>query len=339
MQRQIYRVKAGDFKRLKVTMEELAPPGADEVLVEIKTIGLNFADIFAIWGLYSATPKEPFVPGLEYSGVVRKVGSHVQELKEGDEIMGVTKFGAYATHLNIDARYVVPIPPGWSFDEGASYLVQILTAYYALFSLGNLSEGQVVLIHSGAGGVGLLANRLANKVGAITIGTTGSAAKCDLMLSEGYDGVIVRDRHFKMKLERELAGRDLHLVLECIGGRILKDSFDMLAAEGRMVVYGSAHFTAPTDRPNYLKLLFHYLRRPRIDPLSLPNTNRSIMGFNLIWLYDRVELLHQILQDVQEFALPPPMVGHTYSFDKLPDALRALRNGKTMGKVVVRVKI
>ena len=108
MQRHAYRLKAGSLANLQLTAEQLPDPELGEVTIAVKAIGLNFADIFAIWGLYGATPDGEFVPGLEYSGVVDRVGEGITHLRQGDKIMGVIRFGAYATHLNIDARYVSP---------------------------------------------------------------------------------------------------------------------------------------------------------------------------------------------------------------------------------------
>ena len=161
MIRKSYQLKAGNLANMKLVESTLAPAQAHEVSIAIKTIGLNFADCFAIWGLYSATPKGIFTPGLEFAGEVIAVGSDVSEYKVGDQVMGVTRFGAYTTHLNLDHRYLSPLPKDWSHEEGAAFLVQVLTAYYGLIPLGNLQEGGTVLIHSGAGGVGLLANKIA----------------------------------------------------------------------------------------------------------------------------------------------------------------------------------
>ena len=336
MERQVYRLKAGSIDRLSISRETLPEPGPQEVTVAVQAIGLNFADIFAVWGLYSATPEGPFVPGLEYAGEILRVGSAVSAWKPGDRIMGVTRFGAYATHLNIDSRYVVRLPGEWTFDTGAAYLVQVLTAYYGLRYLGNLEEGQTVLIHSAAGGVGILANRIAKKYGAFTIGTVGSQAKVDWCQSEGYDRVIVRSRDFEKKLLEALGDRPLQLIMECIGGKILQTSYDRLAPEGRMVVFGSARYTSQSDRPNYPRLLWQFLTRPRIDPQEMTNRNVSVLGFNLIYLYEKADLMHRLLQELEALELPPPHVGHTFSFADLPDAIRLFRTGKTVGKVVVR---
>ena len=338
IKRSVYRCRPGSMNNLQKQDELLGVPQDHEVQIEVGAIGLNFADIFAIWGIYGATPKGEFIPGLEYAGRVLEVGAKVEDVRRGQTVMGITRFGAYATHLNIDHRYIVPLPQEWQMDEGAAYLVQVLTAYYALFNLGDLQESQRVLIHSGAGGVGIMALRLAKKMNAFTIGTTGSPAKVDFMYQQGYDAVIVRSKRFSVDLHDALAGKPLHLVLECIGGKILKDGFNALAPEGRMVVYGSAQYASPGSRPNYLRMLWKYLTRPKIDPLSLPNKNRSMLGFNLIWLYEQVEKMHALLLELDKMSLPPPHIGHNFSFDELPQALRLFQAGGTVGKVVVRTR-
>src|SRR5688500_16645580 len=110
IERQVYRVpKAGSIKNLKRLIEVLEPPGADEVTVRVKAIGLNFADIFAIQGLYSATPKGSFIPGLEFAGEIIAVGAAVPEWQVGDKVMGVTRFGGYVSHINSHHRYVIPL--------------------------------------------------------------------------------------------------------------------------------------------------------------------------------------------------------------------------------------
>ncbi|WP_247236444.1 alcohol dehydrogenase catalytic domain-containing protein [Telluribacter sp. SYSU D00476] len=339
LERQVYRMpKAGSIRDLKRVSEELGPPGADEVCVKVEAIGLNFADIFAMQGLYSATPQGSFIPGLEYAGVVIAVGADVQEWKVGDRVMGATKFGGYVSHINSHHRYVIALPQEWSFEEGAGFLVQGLTAYYALTELGNLKSGMTVLIHSAAGGVGILANRICKKYGAYTIGTVGQAGKVDfLRREEAYDDVILRDGDFYTKLTGALAGRPLHLIMECIGGKVLMQGWKAMAPMGRMVVYGNASFTTHGSKPNYPKLYWRYLRRPQIDPLRLPTQNKSLMGFNLIYLYEQTDLMHQLLHGLQALQLKPQHVGHVFSFDQMHEAIHLFQQGKTVGKVVVRV--
>ena len=333
-----YRLKAGSIKNLRAVSENLPAPAPEEVTVAVESIGLNFADVFAVWGLYSATPKGEFVPGLEYAGTITAVGDDVSGVQVGDRVMGITRFGAYATHLNIDARYVLPLPADWSFDEGAAYLVQVLTAYYALLKLGNLQRGARVLIHSAAGGVGTLANRIAKKYDAHTIGSVGHADKIEYCRREGYDATLVRDSDFAKNLDHTLDGAGIDLILECIGGKIFEIGYERLAPEGRSVVYGSARYAQKADKPNYLKLLYQFVTRPKVDPQKMIELNRGVLGFNLIYLYERVELMHELLSEIAELDIEKPNVGRTFSWADLPDALRAFRTGKTTGKVVVRIK-
>lgn len=338
MNRQSYRVfKPGSLKKLKFVDETLSKPGKDQVTVEVKAIGLNYADIFAIMGLYSATPKEPFVPGLEYAGVVAEVGENVRGIQVGDKVMGVTRFGAYTNRLNIDQRYVMPLPPGWSFEESAAFPVQVLTAYYALVTLGNLQKGQTVLIHSAAGGVGLLANRIAKKMGAYTIGVVGSESKFDILKKEGYDRCLIRSNNFKKDVTAALDGKELNLVMETTGNKFFHWSYELLAPMGRVVSYGSAQFTPSGQAPFYPLLIFKYLFRPRVDPLSMIKANKSLMAFNLIWLYEKADLMNELLQEIFRLELPAPIIGRTYEFKELPKALRDFKAGDTIGKLVVKV--
>jgi NADPH:quinone reductase-like Zn-dependent oxidoreductase len=338
MNRKSYRIdKAGSLDNLKLVEEELPELSANEVTIEVKAIGFNFADLFAIQGLYSATPKGSFVPGLEYSGIIVKKGNEVAGFELNEKVMGVIKFGAYTTHINMDYRYLQKLPNGWTFEEGAAFTVQSLTAYYALIELGNIKNNDTVLVHSAAGGVGIYANRIAKMFDAYTIGTVGSKSKIGFLKDEGYDDVIIRDNNFKEKLKQSLGERKLNIVLESIGGKIFKNSFDLLSPTGRIIIYGGAQFMSHSSRPNYLKLLFQYLTRPKVDPLSLSDTNRSIMGFNLIYLWDKPEEMKRMLTNILNFNLKKPYVGSIFSFDKLPDALRFFQSGKTIGKVAVNI--
>ena len=338
MERLAYRIlKAGSINNLKLVTENLPEPAENEVTVEVRAIGLNFADIFAIQGLYSATPKDSFIPGLEYSGIVIKKGKEITEFKIGDKIMGAIRFGAYTTYLNINKNYILKLPDNWSFEEGAAFIVQSLTAYYSLIELGNIKDQSTVLIHSAAGGVGIYANRIAKRFNAYTIGTVGNENKIGLLKKEGYDDVIVRGNDFSEKLKQSLDGRNLNIVLECIGGKIFAESFKQMSAGGRIIVYGAAQFSTGSSSPNYFKVLTKYLTRPKVDPLSLSDKNKSVMGFNLIYLWDKVELMKKYLQDILEMNLPKPLIGEVFEFKELLSAVKKFQTGKTVGKVIVKI--
>ena len=332
-----YVLQAGNLADMQCQSFELLDPAHHEVQISLRAIGLNFADVFAIWGLYGATPKGSFTPGLEYAGVVEKTGTSITHLKPGDKVMGVTRFGAYTTHLNIDGRYVLPLPATWDFATGAAYLVQTLTAYYGMIHLGAMQHGHNVLIHSAVGGVGLQALKIAKAFDCFTIGTIGHEGKLDFAIGAGYDRVIVRGKNFEADLKNALGDRPLELVMDSVGGPYFSIPFSILAPMGRVVVFGSARYASPGDQPNKWHMLKHWLTRPKIDPQKLPETNRGVLGFNLIWLYERAELLLGLLQDLEALKLSAPYVGHRFSFDNLPDAIRLFQTGKTVGKVVVEV--
>ena len=337
MNRKLYRInKAGSIDNIKLTEERLPEPSSNEVTVEVKAIGLNFADLFAIQGLYSATPKGSFIPGLEYSGIILRKGGNVNNFSVGDKVIGAIRFGAYTTHLNIDQKYILHLPDDYSFDEGAAMIVQPLTAYYSLFELGNLKPNHTVLINSAAGGVGIYANRIAKHFGAYTIGTIGSESKRNFLINEGYDEIIVRKDDFGKQLKNALGDKKLNLVLESIGGEVFEESFKALAPSGRIIIYGGAQFMNTNSRPNYFKVLIKYLTRPKVDPLSLSDKNRSVMGFNLIYLWDHPEELREMLLKIIEMKLKKPHIGKVFTFDKLISALKYFQTGKSIGKVVVR---
>ncbi|MBI2001636.1 MAG: zinc-binding dehydrogenase [candidate division NC10 bacterium] len=235
--------RAGTLDRLERHTDSLPDPGPGEARVIPEAIGLNFADIFACLGLYSATPAGAFVPGLEFAGVVEALGPAVpppdpsgeptHPIRPGDRVFGLTRFGAYATAVNLGVRYLRPIPPGWSFAEGAAFPVQALTAWHGLTELGALEPGDSVLVHSAAGGVGLNALAILAAVGARVVATVGRPAKRDFLVERcglSPNQVIVRDRHtFGPQLDRALAALRLDLIWLWDHADRLARAYDRLA--------------------------------------------------------------------------------------------------------------
>ncbi|EAT13846.1 zinc-binding dehydrogenase [Bermanella marisrubri] len=329
--------KAGAISRLFLHETDLASLSAENIRVEVKAVGLNFADIFALTGLYSATPEGAFVPGLEFSGVV--VESHDPSFAVGDAVMGVTRFGGYRTVIDSTAHYLSPLPEGWSFQQGAAYLVQTLTAYYALRELGNLKMNQRVLIHSAAGGVGLQAMKLAKALGARPTGTVSLPRKQAYLQQLGFEEVFVRQAPFKTQVD-EIAkqqGDGFDLVLDGVGGEVQKSSFEHLNPMGRLIVFGAAEFTPGKNRPNYIRALFKYINRPKYDVMDMISENKSVMAFNLIWLWEQVDYLTTLIRDMRGIDIDPPVVGHEYDFEQALDAIECLRSGNTVGKVVLNI--
>jgi alcohol dehydrogenase len=104
---------------------------------------------------------------------------------------------------------------------------------------------------------------------------------------------------------------------------------------GRLITYGAAQYASPGDKPNLLKLLLKFINRPKIDAQQLAEDNKGILGFNLIYLYEKSELMHQLMREIAELKIGKPVVGNTFVFEKLPDAVRLFKSGNTTGKVVI----
>ena len=171
--------------------EDIDVPEPRKGWVRIKThaIGINFADTFFRQGQYLIKPKLPDIPGLEASGIIDAVGPEVTHLKPG---MRVTAIGikTYAEYCTVSAAQVIPLPDFVSYEEGVAFPIQTLTAYHMLHTSHQTTPGQTVLVHSAAGGVGIVAVQIAKAAGARVIGTVSSDSKIDLVKQYGADAVI-----------------------------------------------------------------------------------------------------------------------------------------------------
>ncbi len=351
MTRDVWRIdRAGSLDRLRKQSETLPPPGIGEARVRVEAIGLNLADVFACLGLYSATPKQPFIPGLEFAGVVEEMGPRADgqgcapppTLQPGAAVMGVTRFGAYATALNAPLNLLARIPCGWPAAEAAALPVQGLTAWYGLVELARVGKGEMVLLHSAAGGVGLCALAILRSIGARVVATVGRNEKRRFLIDQRGlppDFVIVRDRRrFGDQLDRALVAAKadgFDVVFDAVGGPFLEPAFTRLCPRGRHVVYGAADFMPSGRRATDPRLLVRYLRRPRIDPLSLMTQNRSVMGFNLIWLWHQAHRLPEAYAALLAMCPEPPLIGGRFPFDQAPAAMQFLKSGQSIGKVVL----
>lgn len=343
--------RTGSLDGLRLERGNLLPPGPGEVTVSVRAVGLNMADVFACLGLYSATPAVPFTPGLEAAGVVEAVGPENgpggpsgHRWRPGDRVIALTRFGGYATAINVDARYLRPLPDGWSFAEGAAFAVQALTAWYALHTLARVQPGEIVLVHSGAGGVGLNALALVDACSARAVATVGSESKRGLLADRAGlapEQIVVRDRRrFPAQLDEALGALGapgFDIVLDGIAGPYFMPAFKRLQPEGRMVIFGATDMMPAGRRTSRLRLLPRYLRRPRIDPMRMMSSNRSVMAFNLIWLWDRVDRLVGLYEPMAAVLRAPPLVGRTFPFGEAPAALRWMKTGESVGKIVLEV--
>ena len=341
--RAVWRIRqAGSLDRLRRETEELEAPPPGHARVAVAAVGLNFADVFACLGLYSATPKGAFVPGLEFAGIVEEIGEGVGAVAPGDRVMGLTRFGGYATRTNADARYFRPLPASWSFAEGAAMPVQAITAWYAISELGACKPGHAVLVQSAAGGVGLNALAILRGLNARVVAAVGQESKAAFLLGHARlerRQIIVRDRRtFGLQLDEALRANGMdgfHLVLDAVAGPFFRPAYRRLLPAGRLVVYGSADLMPRGTKTNWLRLMPRYLTRPRIDPLRMVSDNKSVMGFNLIWLWEQADRLADAYAGLAPYITRPPHIGRRFQFGEAPAAMRYLQGGSSVGKVVL----
>jgi alcohol dehydrogenase len=205
-----------------------------------------------------------------------------------------------------------------------------------------VEAGDVVLVQSAAGGVGLQALDIIASLGARAVAIVGHEDKRRFLTEHrGLDPahVVVRDpRRFAAQLDAALAatGADgFDCVLDAVLGATFRPAFDRLRPEGRYALFGAAEFMSPSSRPNYLSLAWRFLRRPRLDPLAMISSNRGLLAFNLIWLWERAERLPSAYQELERLQSRPPHVGEVIPFARAPEAMKLLQSGRTIGKVVL----
>ena len=353
------------IRSLECRTTAVPPMSANDVMVSVKAVGLNFADIFCVLGVYEAANKMlsdgsppnsggtsqaagSFCPGLEFAGEAVAVGAAVKDIRVGERVYGFTRFGAYRTVVVQEAVYLRPVPEGWSYAEAAALVAQGLTAWHGLVELGNIKRGARVLVHSAAGGVGCAAMQICTSLGCQSTGVVGSEGKA-AWLQERFPQaeVLVRgpQRGYAEQLRALPGGGRFDCVLDSLGGKYFSAALDSLNPMGRIIHFGATYsYGGAKDGwcglRKWLTFVPGYLSRPMVDPGQLTPTNRAVFGFNMIWLTDRVDLLTAELDAMLGkggMTNRAPAVGATYPFEQLPEALEYLNSGASVGKVVVEV--
>jgi NADPH:quinone reductase-like Zn-dependent oxidoreductase len=316
--------------------------GAGEVRIAVHAAGLNFADTMARVGLYPAAPKPPCVLGYEVAGEVETIGEGVTGLTVGQRVMAGTKFGGQAELAVAHARDVMPMPEHLSFEEGAAFCVNYGTAYAALMIMGGLREGNRVLIHAAAGGVGIAATQVARIAGAEIFGTA-SAAKHEAIKAQGVDHTIdYRTQDFKAEIRRLTNGEGVDVILDPMGPTSFRKDYRILRPGGRLIMYGLSEAMNENGR-DMRAALRSLLRMPTStmpwwNAGRLLNQNRGVFGLNLLSWWRREGGMDRItaplLSDLNTKQLMP-VVARSYPFEQAGDAHRYLAERRNIGKVVL----
>jgi NADPH:quinone reductase-like Zn-dependent oxidoreductase len=333
--------RPGGFSRLKLEKCADPEPLPGEVVVETRAIGVNYADCVARMGLYKSARQFvgwPLTPGFEFSGVVSALGRDVGQLSVGTRVIGVTRFGAYAERVVVSPEQLFPIPDSLGFEQAGALSVAYLTAWYALFELGNAQKGTTVLVHSAAGGVGSAICQLARSAGARVLGVVGSAHKREHALSQGALAVIDKSHEALWPAAERFAPNGFDVVLDANGASTLRQGFEHLAPMGRLVIYGFTSMMSHGGVPNPLRLLIQYLRTPRFNPLEMIDRNVAVFAFNLSYLFQELGLYRRTMSELLrrlEAGEISPLAVTPYSLADAAAAHRALQSGSTQAKLVL----
>jgi NADPH:quinone reductase-like Zn-dependent oxidoreductase len=230
----------GDLETLRLTPAARATPGPREIEIQVMAAGLNFSDVMKAMGLYPGDRAQRTILGAECSGVVTRVGAEVYDFRAGDEVMAIAPH-SFAPFVLTDASLAVRKPAALRFEEAAAIPVVFLTAAYSLERLARLQKGERVLIHAGAGGVGLAAIQIAQRAGADIFATAGSAEKRSLLASMGLAGVFdSRSLDFAARIRESTGGYGVDVALNSLPGEALTRSLELLAPHGRFLEIGKS---------------------------------------------------------------------------------------------------
>ena len=308
-------------------LEEIEDPSPEpgEAVVEVEAAALNFFDILLCLGEYQERPELPFTLGAEVSGTVSEVGEGV-DLAVGSRVLAAPRLprGGLAEKVSVPASLVFPVPQTMPFESAAALHVVYQTAHFALHRRANLREGESVLVHAGAGGVGSATVQLAKAAGARVFATAGGAEKVDICRALGAEVAIdYREENFVEAVKEVTSGRGADVIFDPVGGDVFDASRRCVAFEGRIVVIG---FTggriaeAPTNHlliKNYSVVGLHWGLYGKVMPHLIRETHDELMR-----LYEGGKI--------------DPLVGKVIPFEEVPEALMLLGSRSSRGKIVTR---
>jgi len=298
-------------------------PKAGEVLVKIEAAGVNFIDTYLREGRYPAPL--PFIPGQEAAGVVAAVGDDVSGFAIGDRVAWQGIRGAYAEFCCVPASALLKVPEGISLDNAAAVMLQGLTAHYLAHDTYAIKAGDTVLIHAGAGGVGLLLTQMAKMLGARVITTLSTEPKAELSRGVGADHVILyTQQNFAEEVKRITDGDGLPVVYDSVGKTTFEDSLKCLRPRGLMVLFGaSSGAVPPFDLIRLSTMGSLYVTRPTMKDYLRSREELERRAADVFGWIARGKLKVRI--------------GHEYPLAEAAQAHRDLEARKTTGKVLLVV--
>ncbi len=301
-------------------------PEPNQVLIRTVATSVNFADVKARYGNKNGVNHPPFIPGLDVAGVIETVGNEIQNLKVGQRVIAFPQNGSYTEYVVANESLTFVIPDGLDFEVAAACPIVSFTAYKLLADVGRLVQGETVLIHAAAGGVGTTASQLAKILGASrVIGTVGNESKAQTALNAGCDHVICYDKNdFSRKVNDITEGRGVDVVLDSVAGSVSEESLNCLAKYGRLVHFGNSSGE-----------IGHFQTK------DLHSSCRSVLGFSLgTTRKERPYLLRDTADQVFRYLSDGRLkikVGHHFKLEDAVEAHRVVEGRNSVGKVLLTV--
>ena len=332
MKRIVY-TKRGGLEAIEIIDEKSPEPGNNEVMVEVHRAGINFADLMMRQGLYGAAPDFPFTPGYEVSGVIRAIGSDVERHNVGDRVVALTGFGGYAEQVVVSEERAWTLPDNVSFDAAAAMPVTYLTAHHMLVHLGNFREGDSVLVHHAAGGVGTATAQIVKALKGGRIYGTASVEKADFVEEMGMIH-IPRGEDFVQRIKGESDG--VHHALDPVGGKHVMESYKALRNGGRLYVFGASSAVKGPKRSLWTAIKM-WRTTPRFDPIRMMNSNKSVHGVHMgMWKDEEIAREQMIaLASMLEKGQIDPVIDSVYRFEDVAKAQQYIHNRGNRGKVLL----
>jgi NADPH2:quinone reductase len=294
--------------------------GDHDVLVEVHALGISWPDLLQTRGEYQIKPDLPFQLGVDFAGVVREAPGD-SELSPGDRVAAVLPYGGGADVVSVHRDSVFPLPDRVSFEKAAALPMNYLTAQFALGRRAQLREGETVLVHGAAGGVGTASLQVASGYGARTIAVVSTQEKADFVTKLGADDVVLTDG-FLGAVKELTEGRGVDVIVDVVGGDLMTDSLRALGTQGRLLVVG---FTAGT------------IPEVRVNRLLLNNTDIRGVGWGAYAMIRpgfMREQWDELLPMIESGVVDPP-VGTTYPLAEVGRALSDMEQRKVLGKTVL----
>lgn len=334
---QIWIQKAGTPEVLKLQNAPDPIPRSGEVRIRVEASGVNFTDVMGRLGVYADAPRLPFVPGFEVSGKIDVIGQGVPDLREGDAVFALTRFGGYSNVVCVPYKQVFKRLDWMNSQDAAAIPLTYLTAYMMLMVMGSVRAGEKVLIHGAAGGIGLAVLDICRILGAETYGTA-SPTKHAYLLDHGLNHAIdYRNRDYERVVMDLTGGKGVHVVLDPLGGVHWPKNYRLLQPGGRLIHFGTSSL-APGKRRSWWALFRGMVMVPFYTPLKLMNDNRAVIGVNVTRLWDSAEMLRPWMKQIVTWydeALFRPKIDRTFSFEDAAVAHHYLQDRQNIGKVLL----